>query len=152
MRRLRQALGALIFLVAAGIVLSDAAVRVWATSETVTINFSRGISPAPGVDQSVSAIAERLILDSDLRVILNGHTGTLGDADANQDLGARRAEAIKTLLLAEGIPESRVTTRGRGGEDPLPRADGESDRAYQNRLGRVEAVLTGAPSLGLGGG
>lgn len=152
MRRLRQALGALIFLIAAGAVLSDAAVRLWATSETVTIDFSRGVSPGLGADGAVADIARRLTLDPDLRVVLNGHTGTLGDADANRDLSARRAEAVKAMLLAEGIEPDRVAVRGRGGDSPLSRADGESDRAYQNRLGRVEAVVTGAPSLGLGGG
>jgi outer membrane protein OmpA-like peptidoglycan-associated protein len=151
MRRARQALGALIFLIAAGVVLSDAAVRVWATSETVTIGFARGVSPAPGVDAAVADIANRLTLDPDLRVVLNGHTGTLGDGGANRDLGARRAEAIKALLIGEGIAEDRIATRGLGGDAPLARQDGESDRAYQNRLGRVEAVLTGAPALGFGG-
>jgi len=39
------------------------------------------------------------------------------------------------------LDPNRMRVRGRGGQQPLPRVAGETDRAYQYRLPRVEVAL-----------
>jgi OOP family OmpA-OmpF porin len=47
---------------------------------------------------------------------LIGYADEIGNASYNQQLSERRANKVKELLVAAGINESRLTTRG-GGQD-----------------------------------
>mgnify|MGYP001560892664 FL=1 len=76
------------------------------------------------------------------RVVLKGHTGLNGDAGQNQILSRERAEAVRRYLtVAHGIDEDRLRALGLGPNKPLPRQAGESDRAFNYRLPRVELYL-----------
>jgi outer membrane protein OmpA-like peptidoglycan-associated protein len=76
------------------------------------------------------------------RLKVAGHTGTNGDADQNRQLSAERADAVvRYLNVTHAIDLNRMRVLGHGGERPLPRSAGESDRAYQYRLPRVEVTL-----------
>ena len=58
----------------------------------------------------------------DVEVI--GHTDRVGRVEANDELSRRRAEAVKTLLVAAGFPGDQIQTSGRGEREPLvPTAD-----------------------------
>jgi outer membrane protein OmpA-like peptidoglycan-associated protein len=70
---------------------------------------------------------------------LDGHTDSTGDAAANKKLSLERAAAIKTLLVAGGVAEHRLTTAGHGAERPIASNDTEEGRA-RNR--RTELVIT----------
>lgn len=53
-----------------------------------------------------------------------GHTDRIGSASANLALSRRRAEAVKTLLVQEGIPGAGIRTAGMGATKPVTdRAD-----------------------------
>ena len=71
-----------------------------------------------------------------------GHTDPIGSAEANMRLSLERAAAIKRALLAERYA-GRVTTRGRGEEQPFrfddPGLYSEEARNQSHR--RVEIVL-----------
>jgi len=76
------------------------------------------------------------------RIVVKGHTGTRGDPDENQRLSQERAEAVsRYLTVAHNIDPKRIRAVGYGGERPLARSEGESLRAWQYRLPRVELVL-----------
>lgn len=51
-------------------------------------------------------------------VLIEGHTDTLGDDSYNQELSARRAEAVKLALVLKGVEAERVVTRGLGESSP----------------------------------
>jgi outer membrane protein OmpA-like peptidoglycan-associated protein len=86
--------------------------------------------------------AQNLSHYPNFRVVVRGHTGTRGDANSNRELSIERAEAVKRyLMVTHNIDEARLRAMGYGGERPLKRFDGESDRAYQYRLPRVELYL-----------
>jgi outer membrane protein OmpA-like peptidoglycan-associated protein len=73
----------------------------------------------------------------DVRVVVTGFTDTSGPADYNMILSVRRAEAVKAVLVSQGIPADNITTIGRGQEDPLvPTADGV--REPQNRRAQIQ--------------
>lgn len=57
-----------------------------------------------------------------------GHTDRIGSASANLALSRRRAEAVKTLLVQEGIPGAGIRTAGMGASKPVTdRADCPDD-------------------------
>jgi adhesin transport system outer membrane protein len=68
-----------------------------------------------------------------------GHTSSKGDADLNKRLSLKRAKAVKEALVKLGIDSARITTEGRGEEEPI--ADNSTPEGkYMNR--RVEVELT----------
>lgn len=47
-----------------------------------------------------------------------GHACPLGEAEYNYDLGMRRAQAVKTVLVGMGIEPSRIRTISKGETEP----------------------------------
>lgn len=137
----RSVVGLLIFLGCAGLVGFDSVARLGAAGPDMEIAFTRGLSPAGDFDNAVTEIVRRLQAEGDLIVTLRGHTGTLGDADVNKELGRDRAQKVKDSLVDLGVTPGRVSVIGVGGAEPLAKKDGESGRVYQRRLARVQAVF-----------
>ena len=74
----------------------------------------------------------------DLRISIEGHTDSDGDAEYNQDLSERRSEAVKAFLVETyGIEEGRLETAGHGASNPVAPNDTPEGK-QQNR--RVELV------------
>lgn len=69
-----------------------------------------------------------------LYISIIGHTDNVGDPDALKKLSEDRAAAIKTILIAEGVPECRVTTYGFGGSKPLAPNDTEENKSKNRRV------------------
>jgi OmpA-OmpF porin, OOP family len=89
---------------------------------------------AASILDSVVAAAKKM---GDTRVVATGYTDTSGSADYNMGLSLRRAEAVKDVLVGEGIPAQNITTIGRGEADPLvPTGDGV--REPQNRRVQIQ--------------
>lgn len=109
---------------------------------TVTIPFERGVR----IDDDAKALVALAYKESaarpDASVVISGHTGSRGDSQANMDLSEQRANTVATLLSDQGLDPDRMETVGLGGAQPLPEQEGESDRAYQRRLSRVDVLIT----------
>jgi outer membrane protein OmpA-like peptidoglycan-associated protein len=76
------------------------------------------------------------------RILVRGHTALGGDPDENLRLSRDRAEAVARYLnVTYNVDPNRVRVLGQGASQPLPQLPGESDRAYQYRLPRVEISL-----------
>jgi outer membrane protein OmpA-like peptidoglycan-associated protein len=76
------------------------------------------------------------------RIVVKGHSGIKGDAEANKTLSQARSAAVAQYLTATfGVDTDRLRAIGYGADQPLPRKPGESDRAYNYRLPRVELYL-----------
>jgi outer membrane protein OmpA-like peptidoglycan-associated protein len=68
----------------------------------------------------------------------NGYTDTSGTVAYNQGLSIRRAKAVATQLVADGVPESEITAQGFG-DTHLLVPTGPGVREPQNR--RVEIIV-----------
>ena len=72
-----------------------------------------------------------------VHIVVTGHTDTVGSARYNQGLSERRAAAVKSELVADGLPDGEITTLGVGKTGLLvPTADGV--REAQNRRATIE--------------
>ena len=74
------------------------------------------------------------------RFSVEGHTDSLGSESFNEQLSHDRAGAVKSYLLAQGVPSERLKTVGHGEADPV--APNETDSGRQ-RNRRVELINLG---------
>ena len=66
-------------------------------------------------------------------VTIEGHCDERGTREYNLALGERRADAVKNVLVAAGIPASRIATISYGKERPI--VPGSNEEAWaQNRV------------------
>jgi outer membrane protein OmpA-like peptidoglycan-associated protein len=73
-----------------------------------------------------------------IRIRVEGHTDSQGDAAHNKELSARRAAAVQKYLESKGVAGDRVESTGCGQDTPI--ADNSTDDGRQlNR--RVEFVI-----------
>ncbi len=103
--------------------------------------FSRGTSLVASEADRLMGMLGQALSDERIFVTIIGHSGTEGDSAANRELSEARAQYILGIATELGIPSSRMTALGVGGAQPLPKEEGESDRAHQSRLARVEIFL-----------
>ncbi|UYV37123.1 OmpA family protein [Rhodobacteraceae bacterium D3-12] len=92
----------------------------------------------PDLVRDIRAVAGNLNSYPNSTVQVLGHTDNVGDAAYNQDLSFRRANAVSTLLINEGVASSRVQPMGRGENQPVS-SNLTPEGRQQNR--RVEIVI-----------
>jgi outer membrane protein OmpA-like peptidoglycan-associated protein len=86
----------------------------------------------------IKLIAQALEKNPNLKLLIEGHTDSVGNADHNLDLSRRRAEAVKSVLVSQfSVDESRLSAAGLGSSKPVDSNDTPQGRS-QNR--RVELV------------
>ncbi len=70
---------------------------------------------APVLDEAAQALKD----NPNVRVIIEGHTDSIGSDEYNQRLSERRANAVKAYLTSRGIDASRLDTVGKGEREPI---------------------------------
>lgn len=107
------------------------------------IIFQRSTAELSFIEQrKLDAAVARLQHYPNFRVVLKGHTGLRGDPGANAELSQQRAARVAEYLTSRyRVDPNRLRVVGMGGREPLPRGSGESERAYNIRLSRVEFLL-----------
>ncbi len=82
---------------------------------------------------AVAAIIGQCVDETDLTVEIGGHTDSQGGDDLNQQLSQSRAEAVRTALIARGVPEAGITAVGYGETQPIADNETEEGRAANRR-------------------
>jgi outer membrane protein OmpA-like peptidoglycan-associated protein len=72
-----------------------------------------------------------------VRVMITGHTDTVGSDAYNQSLSVRRAEAVKDDMVRQGMNGSDIAIEGKSFHDPLV-ATGPGVREPQNRRAVID--------------
>ena len=106
----------------------------------MVIYFEFDSSEVRAADQDmVSRHAMQLGDNMNLRVRLEGHADERGSREYNIGLGERRAQAVRQMLMIQGVSASQIATVSFGEERPVAFGSTEDDDA-QNR--RVEFQYT----------
>ncbi len=75
----------------------------------------------------------------DTYIILGGHADERGSGEYNIGLSERRAEAVKTYLLENGVDPSRITIYGYGEDYPFMKGHDEQSWSYNRRVDLIMA-------------
>ncbi|HAR95495.1 MAG TPA: flagellar motor protein MotB [Deltaproteobacteria bacterium] len=92
----------------------------------------------PGAQRTIDQLAAFLNKYPARKVVAEGHTDSRGSEAYNMRLSERRAESVRSALLARGISPDRVTAKGLGEMYPVANNAKAAGR-QQNR--RVEIVI-----------
>lgn len=93
----------------------------------------------PGAYTTIDRLATVLKEAQDRKVMIEGHTDSVGADQYNQALSERRAASVQTALLERGVRSDQITALGKGESYPVAGNDNAAGR-QQNR--RVEMVFT----------
>jgi outer membrane protein OmpA-like peptidoglycan-associated protein len=93
----------------------------------------------PGADRELDRLAQALKDNSNTRVMIEGHTDSVGSDSFNEVLSERRAQAVADALRTRGVSSERYEAKGLGKSFPVASNDTAAGR-QQNR--RVEIVFS----------
>jgi len=83
----------------------------------------------PVLEEGTSIIKSK----PNMRVILEGHTDSIGSEQYNMKLGQRRADSVKAFFVKKGIDASRIETISFGESDPVATNKTAQGRALNRR-------------------
>ncbi|WP_284126088.1 OmpA family protein [Parerythrobacter aestuarii] len=111
-----------------------------------TIRFEESSADlAAGGTELLDEVAAALRPCFGARIAITGHTDSSGDELANRELSLQRATTVKRALVARGIPEQSLQTRGLGSSLPVSGLD-PADPANRRIEFRVVAKVQVAPT------
>ncbi len=100
-----------------------------------TVRFRLGSTKiAPGSSPALNKVAEILRQNPNIRVEIGGHTDNEGPARLNRKISLHRAEAVKSYLVSQGVPASRMVTKGYGEVHPIASNRHADGRAMNRRI------------------
>jgi OmpA-OmpF porin, OOP family len=107
--------------------------QVMRLSADALFAFDRGdlSDVLPGGRADIRDIAAKLRGTRFGHIEVRGYTDRLGSSAYNLQLSQRRADAVKALLVQQGIPADRIDARGLGSQDPITHC---ADNQPQDRL------------------
>lgn len=95
----------------------------------------------PGAERALERLAQFLRTNPGTRIIVEGHTDSVGSEAYNEELSQRRAQAVTEALRARGVPAEQYQAKGLGKAYPVASNETPAGR-QQNR--RVEIVFSDA--------
>ena len=76
-----------------------------------------------------------------LKLTVNGYTDSTGTDEVNQTLSDKRAEAVRTFLVGQGVPPSAITAQGFGEANAIASNDTAPGRKLNRR---VDMIVSGS--------
>lgn len=102
-------------------------------TQNIEFVFSTAIPTEATQDLLIELI--ELMEDNDvLELHIVGHTDTIGNAAANQQLSLDRAQSIANHLIIGGIDSARMTVEGRGASDPVAGNETGAGKQHNRRV------------------
>jgi outer membrane protein OmpA-like peptidoglycan-associated protein len=84
---------------------------------------------------ALEGAAKFLLDNSELAVVIEGHTDARGSFDGNLELSQRRADAVKKFLVVNyGIDPTRLGSKGVGPSEPIASNETAEGRALNRRI------------------
>lgn len=88
----------------------------------------------PGLYSEIDRIANVMMQYPDTFIRVEGHTDSTGSEQYNLELSARRAVAVKNLIVQQGVSPSRIETVTFGESRPIATNETETGRQMNRRV------------------
>jgi outer membrane protein OmpA-like peptidoglycan-associated protein len=88
----------------------------------------------PGLYSEIDRIANVMLQYPDTLIRVEGHTDSTGTEQYNLDLSARRAVAVKNLIVQRGVSSTRVEPITFGESRPIATNETEAGRQMNRRV------------------
>lgn len=89
-------------------------------------------------NRSVDKLSEFLKKYPERKVLIEGHTDSVGSDEFNLTLSQKRADSAKEKLVADGVDDGRITTTGYGKQYPMASNETAAGRQLNRR---VEVII-----------
>lgn len=107
-------------------------------SNEVSFDFNSA-SIKPSFEQTLNKVINIVQRYEKTKMVVVGHTDSIGSYEYNQGLSEQRAAAVGNYMRQHGIPDYRVRTEGRGEMEPRANNINEAGRQLNRR---VELLIT----------
>lgn len=112
-------------------------------TKTLHAHFSTDKSIVREDDKAeIIAVSDSMKQNPGSTATIVGHTDSTASDEYNQALSERRADAVKAVMVDQGVNADAIETSGRGESEPVG-DNGTAEGRQENR--RIEAVVTGLP-------
>jgi outer membrane protein OmpA-like peptidoglycan-associated protein len=110
-----------------------------------SLNFATGSSALSEDGQAqLAKVATILLKYSEDKIIIEGHTDNVGNAQSNQVLSQQRADSVKSFFLQQGVPAGSIlSSTGYGQSQPIAGNDTADGRSQNRRV----VLKISAPSV-----
>ena len=95
----------------------------------------------PSATNQLTQLSGILVKYPNNQIQVAGHTDNTGSAEDNQTLSMNRAQAVKSVLTANGVKDDQIKTYGYGESSPVAT---NSTKAGQAKNRRVDLIITDA--------
>lgn len=109
--------------------------------EAIAIKFDSGLlfgfdssTLSPTAQTNLQSLANSLDRYDNTKVVVIGHTDSIGSATYNQGLSERRAQSAVDYLASIGVDKNRLVVEGRGETEPISDNDTDEGRALNRRV------------------
>lgn len=99
----------------------------------ITFEFNSSQLTAQG-QLAMDLIADGLLKQTDLQLLIGGHADAIGSAERNLALSQKRAQSVAAYLTARGVDAARLRTEGHGESRPVASNDTPEGRALNRRV------------------
>jgi outer membrane protein OmpA-like peptidoglycan-associated protein len=82
----------------------------------------------------LDSIANVMVSNSSIEILLSGHTDVIGDKELNFQLSFDRANSVKDYLVGRGVLAERIRVEAFGGARPIASSGREETRRLNRRV------------------
>ena len=105
----------------------------WVVAYAGFFDFNKSAVKSQYIPNIIEA-AQVLKTHKSVTVNLQGYTDSVGSVNYNQGLGMRRAEAVYSILVANGVEPGRVVMTSKGESDPIASNSTPKGRSRNRRV------------------
>lgn len=87
-----------------------------------------------GASSILDGIGDSLLAQTAVKVLITGHTDSLGAQSYNLALSQRRAKSVMVYLVGKGVDPTRLSSEGEGEFSPIASNDTDDGRAQNRRV------------------
>lgn len=132
--------------------LEGTGAQVQRQGDAILVNIPSGVTfpfdsaeLRPDARASLQDVATTLARNPKTTIDVTGYTDSTGPEDYNIDLSLRRAEAVMTYLIQNGVDRRRIEAFGAGEANPIASNETEAGRQQNRRVElRIEPIRANA--------